>query len=179
MIKNTLRFVVILILISGCNDEQHINTYKIFKSPQKIISCDKPISWVLYESQSSSRHASFRVPYYVYNSSKIGYGDLSVTILSGGGSDQGNVNRWRKELNLPDLTEDKINESALIKSNDLGNYKIFKIINKVNNDNAYLCAIMPFNNKKVFVKLATPKIGISTVEQDFINFCQSFKAVEK
>jgi len=165
--------------MSGCNDEQYIHTYKVFKSPPKIISWDKPISWVRYDSQSLSRHASFRVPYYVYNSSKIGYGDLSITILAGGGSNQSNVNRWRKELDLPSLPEGEIDKLALIKSNDLGDYKIFKIINKINNDTAYLCAIMSLNNNKIFVKLSTPKIGISTVEEDFVNFCQSFKEVEK
>ena len=82
-------------------------------------------------------------------------------------------------MNLPDLKEDEIDELALIKSNDLGDYKIFKIINKVNNDTAYLCAIMSLNNKKIFIKLSTPKIGISTVEEDFIDLCQSFKAVER
>ncbi len=190
MIKYLNKFLIIIFLLIGCNKDQSIRTYKIYKQSLEIeseksslgfnISWDIPDSWVQYNSDSSMRLASFQVPYYGYDASKIDYGDLSIFVFNrDSGSDQENVNRWRNQIELPSQTESEINSSARNEINGLGSYKIFKLINKSGPDTAFLCAIMPINDNKVFLKLSIPKIGINMVEKDFFDFCQSFKIIEK
>jgi len=174
----------------SCNNEGNIRTYKVYKQSLETepkesllgseISWDVPDSWIQYNSDSSMRLASFQVPYYGYDSSKIDYGDLSIFIFNrDSGSDQENVNRWRGQIELPPQTESEINSSARNEINDLGSYKIFKLINKSGPDTAFLCAIIPMNDDKIFLKLSIPKIGINMVEKDFFDFCQSFKIIKK
>ena len=173
-----LHFFIVIILISCKNDESYINTYKIYKSPikqdfqksqqQKKFYWEKPESWIESEG-SSMRLATFQVPY------SSGYAELSVSEIGGdGGGIKANVNRWRKQLGLSEQSISEINASANYYTNLLGRYSVFKIINKENYDNAYVCAIMPWNDLTIFIKLYIPKIGIYETENDFINFCQSF-----
>ena len=73
----------------------------------------------------------------------------------------------------------EINASSDNRENDLGQYQIFKIINRVDFNQAFMCAVMPIGNRTIFVKLNIEKIGINEAEDDFLDFCQSFKLIEK
>ena len=172
-----LHIFIFFILISCKNDQSYINTYKIYKSPikqdfqkpqEQKFYWKKPESWI--ESKGSSmRLATFQVPY------SSGYAELSVSEIGGdGGGIKANVNRWRKQLGLTEQSISEINATANYYTNQLGEYSVFKIINKENYDNAYVCAIMPFNDSTIFIKLYIPKVGIYDTENDFIDFCQSF-----
>ena len=188
---------VISLLFFSCNEDKYIRTYKVPKeipdnkinqlsfkpenkdssSPQQI-SWDSPDSWIKSENTSSMRLASFQVPYYGYDPSKIDYADLSISILSGnGGGIKMNVNRWRNQVGLPPQTLNEIISSAQNLDNSIGAYQVFKIINKSSSDMAFICAVMPMKNNTIFIKLNIPKIGINLVEKDFLDFCGSFKAV--
>ena len=186
MISKPKLYIIIFIFLLSCNNnDQHIRNYKVYKNSivsqnEKSTSelgffWDAPDSWIEYNSDSSMRLASYQVPYYGYESSKIDYGDLSIFMFSqDSGTDQENVNRWRGQIGLPPQTELEIESSAQNESNELGLYKIFKLINKSGSDTAFLCAIMPINNNKIFIKLSISKIGINIIEKDFFDFCQSF-----
>ena len=83
MIKYLYQFSIIFILLVSCNNEGNIRTYKVYKQSLETepkesllgseISWDVPDSWIQYNSDSSMRLASFQVPYYGYDSSKIDY----------------------------------------------------------------------------------------------------------
>ena len=72
----------------------------------------------------------------------------------------------------------EINSLAEYKTNQLGEYQIFKILNKSNSDMAFICSVIPIESKTIFIKLLIPKIGILDVEKEFIDFSQSFKLIK-
>ncbi len=190
MLFNSKQYIIIFIFLLGCNNnDQYIRSYKVYKQSLEVqdekspfglgVIWEAPESWFEYNSDSSMRLASYQVPYYGYDSSRIDYGDLSIFVFSqDSGTDQENVNRWRGQIGLPPQSSLEIDSSAQNESNNLGSYKIFKLINKSGSDTAFLCAIMPINNNKIFVKLSISKIGINIIEKDFFDFCQSFKVAE-
>ena len=182
--KSNVSFLAFLILFMGCDNQSYVKSYKVYKNislnkseQTNDVNLDfdwvKPDSWIEFEG-SSMRLASFHVPY------SYGLGELSLFILDGdGGGLVANVNRWRGQVGLPTQTLIEINASADNRENDLGQYQIFKIINRVDFNQAFMCAVMPMGNKTIFAKLNIEKIGINEVEGDFLDFCQSFKFTEK
>ena len=174
------------LLFISCSEDQYVRTYKVNKEFNKEvneqasipITWSAPISWIQPESLIPMSIASYKIPYYGYDPSKIDYADLSISILSddGGGLEK-NVNRWRGQVGLPNQTRNEIISSAERENNSLGEYQIFKIINKSNSDRAFICAVMPMEDSTIFVKLSIPKVGILSVEKDFLDFCQSFKVL--
>jgi len=167
----------------SCNQNDDVKTYRLAKpsnqgstmkaskpTPTNIeFSWDVPDSWEKGKI-SSMRLGSYNVPY------SNGLADLSITNFSGdGGGLLSNVNRWRKQLNLPPHTIEEINKNVIIAKSGLGNYEIHKIINDNNEDSAFLCSILSIENTTIFVKLVTTKNGINELEKVFTDFCSSFK----
>ena len=181
--KTNMLFIAVLLFVA-CDNDKYVKSYRVYKdlsleksneskSSNEGFDWVKPESWIKFEG-SSMRLASFHVPY------SYGLGELSVFILDGdGGGLVANVNRWRGQVGLPSQTLIKINESADNNKNNLGQYRIFKIINRVDFNQAFICAVMPLESRTIFVKLNIEKIGINEVENDFLDFCQSFKFLEK
>jgi hypothetical protein len=129
---------------------------------------EKPDSWIPSEG-SSMRLASFAIPY------SVGTGDLSVIQLGGdGGGLKSNVNRWRGQLNLGPIDLFDIEKDIVKEKGQLNIYKTIQIINQ-EVDSAFLCAIIPYGNYTIFVKLSLKPIGIMEVKDDFITFCSSLK----
>ena len=182
--KSNILFLAVSIFFIACNNEGYVKNYKVYKnvSLKKSNESDdynegfdwlKPESWIEFEG-SSMRLASFHVPY------SYGLGELSVFILDGnGGGLLANVNRWRGQIGLPSQSLIEINASADNRENTLGQYEIFKIINRVDFNQAFICAVMPLESRTIFVKLNIEKIGINEAEDDFLDFCQSFKIIEQ
>ena len=104
------RYIIVFIFLLGCNNnDQYIRNYKVYKNslesesvksiPELGFIWDAPDSWIEYNSDSSMRLASYQVPYYGYESSKIDYGDVSIFMFNkDSGTDQENVNRRINEL---------------------------------------------------------------------------------
>ena len=174
------RFFLIwtLIFFYGCSDENSIRTYRIAKSKQIVqqeVSKDsssrfvwiKPQDWIV-SNGSNMRIASFDVPF--ENGDK---GDLSVIELAGtGGGLESNVNRWRRQLNLQPLPLSKIQDDLIDYNGKMGSYSIIEITNK-ENDASFLSAIIPMNDKTIFVKLSGTPTGIKFSFNNFISFCSS------
>ena len=193
-----VKFTLISLLCISCNKDQYISNYKALKeapenkvnqftadpsnrleSPNDDFDWEVPDSWIKSENTSSMRLATFKVPFYGYDPSKIEYADLSISVLSGdGGGLKMNVNRWRGQIGLEPQTFNDIVSSAKNLENSIGSYQIFKLINKSSSDMAFICAVMPFQDNTIFVKLNISKIGINLVEEDFEAFCQTFKLLE-
>ena len=116
-----------------------------------------------------------RVASYTVPSSK-GNADLSVIYLNGnGGGNLANVNRWRKQLNLPITTEEEIESISRNYNSNIGLYKIYKIININNEASGFLCSIIPADGFTIFIKLNSHIETLDEVEEEFINFSSSFR----
>ena len=180
MLSKQLHIIFILFFI-GCNNSD-ISTYRIPKkesqsllnkisntSSNTSILWEKPKHWI--ESKGSNmRLASYNIPSANY------MGDLSVTILSGdGGGIKENVNRWRGQLGLDPQNEELILNSSEKRKAYLGNYQVFRIFNDLNQDMALICAIIPLHGSTIFIKLNIAKIALTSIEDEFLIFCDSFK----
>ena len=196
--KFLVKFTLISLLCISCNKDQYISNYKVLKEapenkvnqfitdqsngqelPDYEFGWEAPDSWIKSENTSSMRLATFQVPFYGYDPSKIEYADLSISVLSGdGGGLKMNVNRWRGQIGLEPQTLNAIISSAQNLENSIGSYQIFKLINKSSSDMAFICAVMPFQDNTIFVKLNISKIGINLVDEDFEAFCQTFRLLE-
>ena len=175
-------YIFILTLVLSCNNDKHVKYYKIpkFKEVSKnqdfiiedsqlSFTWDVPKNWVIGK-KSSMRLASYSIP---YNNL---FADVSVTNFSGdGGGIEQNVNRWRKQLNLEPQSIEIIERNIQNKKSDLGNYKFLKIINPTNEESAFLCSIITVKNSTIFVKLNATVSGVDKLENQFLEFCSSFK----
>ena len=175
--------IILLILLFGCNNQSsnYIKSYKIPKasSTQTKISQNEhshlPFSWEVPNNWISNIKSSMRAASYSISSSK-GNADLSVIYLDGnGGGNVANVNRWRKQLDLSDISEKEIESNSQNFNSDIGPYKIYKIINKNNKESGFLCSIIPANSFTIFIKLNTHVDVIDELEEQFIDFSSSFK----
>ena len=170
-------------LIFSCTSENNIRTYGLQKTnvtkevklkeskvqESKGLSWVKPDSWIPSEG-SSMRLASFSVPY------SKGIGDLSVIKLSGsGGGLESNVNRWRRQLDLEPQTLEEIKATSIMGSSMIGNFSVYKLINDELNQ-AFLCAILPYADSTIFIKLNSSIITANALEKKFLDFCSSFKS---
>ena len=176
-------FLLFFILLYGCDKSDNVKTYRLAKQnsqssiakSESQISSNLEFSWNapdLWEKgkKTSMRLASYNVPY------SNGVADLSITNFSGdGGGMLSNVNRWRKQLDLPFQTAEEINNNVIIGVSSLGNYEIHKIINDNNKETAFLCSILSIENSTIFVKLISTISGIKELENQFKDFCSSFK----
>ena len=173
-----------LLIFISCNSREEIKTFRVEKTPlsekdsqlkestERNIIWDTPKGWI-ESSGSKMRIASFNVPH------ASGNGDLSVMILSGdGGGVEANINRWRAQIGLKSKGISEINKEAEKRSNILGQYQIFTIINNQSKEKAFLSAIIPSRIGTVFVKLTISEAGINEVKDDFIYFCDSFKLID-
>ena len=175
-----IKILFILLFCVSC-DNNDIKTYRVAKAPVNTKSVqpptitdnelkwDLPKSWSV-SSGSSMRLASYNVPH------SSGVGDLSVMILAGdGGGVEANINRWRGQINLSPQTSFQINSQSESRKNSLADYQIFTLINEDNSNKAFMCAIMPLDDRTVFVKLSINTNGINQIKDDFIYFCDSFR----
>ena len=177
MQNKSFLLIIIYVFIFGCSKEKSIRTYRMEKSPisennQQIeiskneINWIKPKSWKI-SSGSNMRIASFDVPF------ENGVGDFSLIELSGdGGGLESNINRWRRQLNLAPQSLDEIKNNLISHKGKKGSFDIIKITNNEQNS-AFICAIIPIENKTIFAKLAATPKGIESTYNDFISFCSS------
>ena len=179
-------FLMILILFPGCNEDNSIKTYTLPKNkeippisiPEKesgdiAFSWDISKHWVEKE-KSQMRLASYSVPF------SGGTADLSITNFSGdGGGILANINRWRGQLNLKSQSLEETEKNVIIINSNLGEHKLYKIINNKNEQTAFLCSILQIEKNTVFIKLVASINGIKELEEEFKVFCSSFKYNDK
>ena len=174
-------FLLYLLIVTGCENDnsEYINSYRLPKpileesalKEENIIpfTWDSPDNWISTD-KSSMRTASYSVP------SSKGSADLSVTHFPGdAGGITANVNRWRKQLNLPEMTGEEIELYSENLIGNIGPYQIYKIINPENKESAFLCSIIPASNFTIFIKLKTYPETIDNLMEEFIEFSSSFK----
>lgn len=171
-------FIFITILLFSCNDANEITTYKIkkpdaflrkntsLKSTSKL-NWTTPSNWI-EKPKTEMRIASFNAPF-----SNNNLADVSIVMFPGeaGGIEQ-NINRWRKQINLNSSNLKNILNESLEYENNLGPFRIFKLLN-TNANEGILGAIINYNNQSIFIKIKTSSVGINELEYEFILFCKS------
>ena len=123
------------------------------------------IAITLFSCDSNSNITSFKIKNPYLNQKKIINENVSVSIFPGdaGGIEQ-NVNRWRRQLNLPPQNTNLI-KKELMNNPLLGEYYLFHEFNNTENK-AIIAAIVPQKIKLSFALSYDRKY-------EFILFCQS------
>ena len=178
--KNIL-FLILIILLS-CNDTKYIRKYSLpkikdvqFSENNKVNTQSQEFTWEVPSKwiagvKSSLRIASYKVPY------SDGFGDLSISHFQGdGGGLVANINRWRKQIDLENQTLDQIRKNAIYGQSQIGEYKMFKIVNNNNPSIAFICSIISTKISTIFIKLNVTVKGINELEEEFKKFTSTFR----
>jgi len=177
--------ITLLIILIGCDNNKHIQSYRtpkkdfglslqepkpLIKESSKItnnLTWDLPKNWVP-STGHSMRLASFDVPF------SKGVGDLSIVSLSGSsGGLLANVNRWRGQVDLGPISESDILTVSTVGESKMGAFRIFRMINDANPQNAIIASVLPTGDKTFFIKLTSSKKGILELQSVFEKFCSS------
>tara|TARA_Y100000994_G_scaffold83371_1_gene68634 strand:- start:1935 stop:2495 length:561 start_codon:yes stop_codon:yes gene_type:complete len=178
-------FTILLFLAISCDNGKHIRKYSIPKlisepaqqnntmksTNQSRFKWTAPEHWILGKV-SSMRIGSYQIPY------GDKFADLSITFFKGdGGGLLQNINRWRGQLNLEELTLSEVNNSAYIGNCSIGVYKMYKIFNEDNLSRAFLCFIVTLDESTLFLKLDSSLDGIVFLEDELKKFMSSFEFI--
>ena len=180
-----LKFFLLLfciLFIITCDDKVTPRTYiiKKYHNPNNIQSDIKKnnkinFSWNTPDNWVETSGNNFAIAVYDINESS----KISITEFPGlAGGIKDNVNRWRKQLDLPIQSIEQINDESSFYSNSMTEFSIHKIINVENPNSAFLCAILPLKKSTVFIKLESSKEGLNRLESIFLDFCHSFKYIK-
>jgi len=128
-------------------------------APSAPIQWNTPASWKLGQA-GQMRVGSFEVP---------GSGDGSIVILgAGAGNITDNVNRWRGQVGLPEITESAVNAQMKTVSSGIGKAKWIKIVDSKKPEKGILGAIIISGESVVFIKLAGPIKTLDTEQANFL-----------
>ena len=181
---NQIALVFLILFCFSCDQNKYIRKYKLPKiSSANILVSDSnkeksnlifkwtaPNDWVI-SNNGSMRIGSYNVP---FNNNQ--YADLSITYFKGdGGGLMQNINRWRGQLNLKELSLDEIKDAAVYGNSSIGSYKMFEIVDTLNTSRAFLCFIISTDSSTIFLKLDSSFEGINTLENNIKNFVATFK----
>ena len=181
--KYNVLFLIIIFI--SCDNNKHIQSYRTPKKDFGLalqqskpliqensnistkLSWDLPKNWVP-SSGHSMRLASFDIPF------SNGVGDLSIVSLSGSsGGLLANVNRWRRQVDLGSISESDILTVSTVGESKMGAFRIFRMINESNPQNAIIAAVLPTGDETFFIKLTSSKKGILELQTVFEKFCSS------
>ena len=129
-------------------------------------------SIILFSCDSNQNITSFKIKNPYLSKTKTIIENVSVSIFPGdaGGIEQ-NVNRWRRQLNLPPQNIDVISKESM-NNPLLGRYYLFHEFNNTENK-AIIAAIIPQKNQTIFIKMNTSSALAYDRKYEFILFCQS------
>lgn len=171
-----------IVLLISCDNNKQPRQYRLAKesveanivleqSPLKSnigFTWDALGSWNSIDNNSFSL-ANYQIPH------KDGLADLSITKFPGdAGGVVANVNRWRRQLELEAHSLQQINENSITGSSMIGSFSVHRLVND-NINQAFLCAILPYQDSVIFIKLKSNVIVMNSLEKKFLDFCSSFK----
>lgn len=185
--RTYLIFFIFLLLVS-CDNNKEVRYYRLAKEPSENPALDKiplkeknDFTWDTPNYWSPLDNNPYSLASYDIGSSENGLrSTISITRFSGNaGGVLANVNRWRGQLGLEPHTLKQINEDSMEGSSYLGTFTAYKITNSSldmakQKNNEYLCAILPYGNNTIFVKLET---NSRDFEKMFLDFCSSFRPI--
>ena len=180
-----LLYYILTILFLSCENDNIPRVYKLKKSlninnaqDKNSATHDEEISWDIPSDWEEIQGNSFSLAIYkILNTTD--YSEISITQFpDDAGGIENNVNRWRRQVDLPSEKIERIISDADFNSNSIGKFSMHEIINKKSPELAFLCMIMPLKNSTVFVKLKSTIDGVGELKKTFYKFCSSFRYIE-
>ena len=163
-------FTAFVLFASACTKKE-VTVYQAPKPDTQVVADTAPtaapaapIQWKAPDSwkggqPNQMRLASFEVP---------GSGDASIVMLGAGAGDlTANINRWRGQVGLGELTDSAVASQMKTVSTGIGKAKWIRIVDPKKPEKGILGMIAPFGASIIFVKLAAP---IKTLDAEQANF---------
>ena len=177
-------YVFLILIQFGCNSEPNVTVYKIKKkNPTATQTLNEktsviPINWTIPNNWIKKKPKDFGIASYDVPMPNGEIANVSISIFPGdaGGIEQ-NVNRWRRQLNLPPQNIKTILQNAKNEFNIIGDYFVFNLKNE-SAKKGILASIIPHlkeNNifQTIFIKLSGSDSAINELEYEFNIFCKS------
>jgi hypothetical protein len=174
-----------IILLISCDNNKHPRKYRLAKESveDNIVLEQSPLesnigfTWDALDSWNSIDNNSFSLANYQIPH-KDGFADLSITKFPGdAGGIIANVNRWRRQLQLESHSLQEINKNSRVGESKIGNFSVHRLVNDSINQ-AFLCAILPYEDSTIFIKLKSSALAMRSLEKIFLDFCSSFKPLD-
>ena len=169
-------------IFTSCNEKTEPRVYQISKSTKtsnQIIQDKKSITeftWDVPSDWIENEPKQFQIANYSIPISNTDNVLIAISKFGGNaGGIMANVNRWRKQIDLPEIPLSDISKQAKQGTSSIGEYSVYKIINSSKSDIAFLCMILPIADGTIFAKMTSDTNGIELLENKFMSFCSSFK----
>ncbi len=145
------------------------NINKNVKTSKRTLNWDVPKNWQEIPGNDFSL-AVYKIKNTTPNS------EVSITQFPGkAGGIVNNINRWRRQIGLLEMSENEILDDAIVRYSNLGKYTLHKIINNEKPELAFLGMVLFLEDSSVFVKLKTSLRNIPLIEPAFLKFCDSLR----
>lgn len=172
--------IPLISLTTSCQKKGEVIHYQVEKSTlpqQQSLTVTKtpsaPYSWTLPEGWTDQPASGMRLATIIIPASGK---TLNASITEFGGDLAGNVNRWRKQVGLPDIPETALTSSLEKIDTRLGQGYIVMLTNPATPDNAMLAAIIPRpSGTSLFVKVTGTTDELKAIDSPFRQFTQSIK----
>lgn len=177
----TITILFSLILLSSCqNNDLDIENYKSKKSkiltkeensPNKAMQKQSSkIAWNTPKSWKEKPGNSIRIGSFTLPAIGEKKAELSIIVLAGsGGGIAPNINRWRGQIGLDNLSEKEIKNSLKSIEGKLGQYFSIYMENKSSNK-AIMSAFILHKGKTIFIKATGHPEVIKVQKKTFISF---------
>lgn len=128
-----------------------------------------PAGWETLETTGSPRVASFRIP------TEEGAKPVEMAVIPFPGAVGGllaNVNRWRGEVELPELTEEELTDST--ERREIDGYTLHRV-DAIGAERRILGAILPLPGATWFFKISGPKAVVGKQSEAFDSYLSQIK----
>lgn len=134
---------------------------------------EAPVDWIK-STGNSMRIGSFSLP--DKKSHQNEFADLSIILLNddGGGLVE-NINRWREQLGLGPLEDDKIKPAVKTINTKIGKGQFIFLQNPATKQ-GMLITIITHNNQSLFVKATGPLTTLKYQQEKFLAFSEGIYA---
>jgi len=171
---------LILLLITGCSQDNHISRYQEQKKTPAVVTAAAPDSgtgtdmhWTLPEgwkkvpSSSSIFLATFKIEQH-------DKAQCTLSKFSGdGGGITANINRWRRQIGLGPIEAEVIKAAMKSGKSGAGEFSYITLVNEAKPDKAFIGAIHPAGESIYFVKLSAPAAAMPALQASFLKYCTS------
>ncbi|MCB9062059.1 MAG: hypothetical protein H6622_11105 [Halobacteriovoraceae bacterium] len=166
------------VLISCDQKDYTVNVYETKKETNSLFQNSIPeentqtLSWTAPKhwvkgSANGMRIASFNI------NEKDKKAEVTIITLSGmAGGLAPNINRWRGQIGLPDVSEQEVKNSISTVDGTLTNY-LYQFIENPEKQKGILAAIAKHNGMSLFIKAMGDLSVIKNEEQTFKNFLKT------
>ncbi len=181
----TLAVTLPLLSTTSCREKGEVHHFQVEKakaapaapkSPTAAQPSSAPYSWTLPEGWTDQPASGMRLATIMIPTSTD---SLNASITEFGGDLAGNVNRWRGQIGLPQLSKAEILPGLKIVETILGKEGkayIVTLINPASPAKAMLAAIIPRpSGTSVFIKVTGPADALKSIAEPFSQFTQSLK----